>query len=733
MQEKEHKIIAPGSSPVDLSERGQVSAQMGDAGERAERFQHKIHVLDESTIDKIAAGEVVERPASVVKELVENAIDAGATRVSISIASGGITMIRISDNGRGIAPEDIPYAFVRHATSKITSADDLMSLLSFGFRGEALSSIAAVSRTEMITKRAEDLTATRYCIEGGRERYREEIGAPDGTTITVRDLFFNTPARAKFLKTPMTEASHVSACVEQLILSNPEVAFELIVNGQVKLTSPGNGSVKDALYHIYGKGVTQSLLPVDAEEDGMKIEGFLGGSQISRGNRTYENYYVNGRYVRSRLIARAVEDGYTTRLMQHQYPFTCFFLTIDGKRVDVNVHPSKMEVRFSDEQKVYDFVVRAVRDALQGKTMIPKASLFPSKETVKEETKAAAREEKIAPFETKAAEMRESRKDEEALSEAAAPLFRETSSPYKTEPGASPGFHPLSNSHVKGTEEQNNLPAKEKETEVPMETSLAENSSEKEISPSENDSETGAPVAHASNPEDRPAGAPGEKDGKMETEREPGAATYVQESFLPEFMSQEAAPLRRIVGVVFKTYWIFEYEGKMYLMDQHAAHERVLFEKFMKMYEERKLSSQELLPPIIVTLNMMEETNLKAYMPAFEALGFEIEPFGGRDYAVRAVPYDLGTIDSEELFLSLLDSLETGNTTLNGLDIYVHRVATEACKAAVKGGGELSFSEAQKLIDDLMECQDPYHCPHGRPTLISFTEKDLEKRFKRIV
>ena len=615
---------------------------------------HRIHVLDDATIDKIAAGEVVERPASVVKELTENAIDAGADRISISIESGGITMIRVSDNGRGIGPEDVPYAFMRHATSKITTAADLSTLHSLGFRGEALSSIAAVSRTELITKQAEDLTATRYCVEGGRECVREEIGAPDGTTITVRDLFFNTPARAKFLKTPATEASHVSSCVEQLVLSNPTISFQFSVNGQVRLTSPGNGNVRDALYHIYGRTVTQELLSFEKKEDGLSMEGFLARSSVSRGNRSYENYYVNGRYVRSKLISRAVEEGYSTKLMQHQYPFTCFFLTVDGKALDVNVHPSKMEVRFSDEKKIYDFIVRTVRETLAGKEMIPSADGEGGRQK-REQDGEKRKEEKTAPFETHLASA--SGKSSQAVHEAP-PLF----------------------------------------------------------------------VSKTVLPERSPA-----QSTSSGVSRSPASPQQpVQASFLPDFLSSEAKPLRRMVGCVFKTYWIFEFEGKMYLMDQHAAHERVLFERLMRGYRERRISSQELMPPIIVTLNMLEENRLRKYMPAFEKLGFEIEPFGGRDYAVRAVPYDLGTIDSEELFLNLLDSLET-EASLEELKIYIHRVATEACKAAVKGGGEISFAEAASLLDQLMKCEDPYHCPHGRPTLISFSRQDLEKRFKRIV
>ncbi len=646
-------------------------------------MEHLIHVLDQSTVDKIAAGEVVERPASVVKELVENSIDAGADRITIEIKDGGISMIRISDNGKGIAPEDIPLAFLRHATSKIVTVQDLSSLNSLGFRGEALSSIAAVSRVEMITKRPEDISGTRYVVEGGREKLKEEIGAPDGTTLIVRDLFYNTPARAKFLKTPMTEASHVGAFAEQLILSHPDIAFQFRVNGQMKISSTGNGSLRDAVYHVYGREIVSELIELDEEADGISLKGFIAKPQVSRGNRNYENYYVNGRYVRSKVISRAVEDGYTTRLMQHQYPFTCLFLTVDGTAVDVNVHPSKMEVRFSDDKKIYDLISGAVKKALLQNEMILESSFnTPEKSEEKRLKEETAKTPKVEPFETKASGM---------IKEAGTyQVSNETSGSQGQvrEEGAS---HPI----VHMTKDAAQGETNPKETLPPEKTRQA-----------------------------------------LDTAADAGSSkrsgAYVQQSFLPEFLSKEASPMRRIVGQVFQTYWIFEYGDKMYVMDQHAAHERVLFERFMKNYESRKISSQYLSPPVIITLTMQEEQLLNTYMDAFQKLGFEIEPFGGRDFAIRAVPYDLGTIDSGDLFLSLLNNLEVSQK-VEDLDIYIHRVATEACKAAVKGGGELSVEEAKSLVDQLFECEDPYHCPHGRPTIFSISRSDLEKKFKRIV
>ncbi len=632
----------------------------------------RIHVLDQGTVDKIAAGEVVERPQSVIKELIENAIDAGADRITAEISDGGITKIRVTDNGRGISAEDIPLAFLRHATSKIETAGDLMSLRTLGFRGEALSSIAAVSRVEMITKRPEDLLAVRYLIEGGREKLCEEIGAPDGTTIIVRDLFYNTPARAKFLKTPLTEAAHVGDFVEQLLLANPGIAFTYIVNGRTTLATSGSGMLKDVIHHVYGREIAAHIVPVAFEEEGFSVAGFIGKPEISRGNRNFENYYINGRYVKSRIISRGIEDGYGTKLMQHQYPFTCLMITAESSSVDVNVHPTKMDVRFSDEKAVYEYVRRAVRDTLDGLEMVVESpSVGPS---IKKEpaSEAAPKTKPLQPFETKAAAAElpanKAVAEEQSVKEAGDPDMPKNS--------------------VSGAYEKADLP------------------------------EAGGSRAA----ESRPAYA----------EHADSKGRFEQLSFTPKFLSEESKPMRRIVGQIFSTYWICEYGDKVYLFDQHAAHEKVLFEKFMRAYEDRKISSQSLMPPMVVTLDSREESVLLSYMEAFQALGFEIDHLGERDYAIRSVPYYLGTIDSGDLFRGLVDQLEI-NPRAGELRAYVHKVATEACKAAVKGGQRISQTEAERLLDDLMKCEDPYHCPHGRPTIISFTDKDIEKRFKRIV
>ena len=672
-----------------------------------------IHVLDQNTIDKIAAGEVVERPASIVKELTENAIDAGASRITVEIKNGGIEMIRVSDDGKGIPTDDIRLAFLRHATSKISCVEDLNSVLSLGFRGEALSSIAAVSRVELITKESDELTAVRYVIEGGREKLDEEIGAPDGTTIVVRDIFYNTPARAKFLKTAMTEAAHVGAYVEQLALSNPAIGFEFIVNGASRISTTGSGNLKDSIYHIYGRELSSQLLPVDYDEDGIRITGFIAKPSVSRGNRNFENYYVNGRYVKSRVVSIGIEEGYGNKLMQHRYPFTCLMIRVDGSLVDVNVHPTKMEVRFSDERKVMRAVSDCVRSVLYHQDMIIRSSLNPPVKT----PGASKKEEKYAapaPFEKNA--LRE----------------KQAAEVYK-----------------KNAELNSKNPEMPHDPELSMDALFENGKRHQSISVGDDGISQQKPSAgndgiSQQKPSAENHGTPLQMTGtgesgithpKTEIEETERPVRYEQQTLMdlsPNVLSPEAAPNRKIIGCAFKTYWIIEYGDKLYMIDQHAAHEKVLFTRFMKEYEKSQVTSQQVSPPLIITLDSMGQALCDEYMEAFTKAGFEIESFGGSDIKISAVPYHMSALGTKQLFLEMLDHLEI-STDPKKLKVYEHRVATEACKAAVKGGDRLSVSEAKALIDELFTCEDPYHCPHGRPTIISFTEKDLEKRFKRIV
>jgi DNA mismatch repair protein MutL len=662
-----------------------------------------IHVLDQNTIDKIAAGEVVERPASVVKELTENAIDAGATRITIEIQDGGIKMIRITDDGAGIAPDEIRLAFLRHATSKISSVEDLKGIASLGFRGEALSSIAAVSRVELITKTEDEITAVRYVIEGGREKLLDEIGAPDGTTFVIRDIFYNTPARAKFLKTAMTEASHVGSIVEQLALSNPTVAFEYIVNGASRLSTTGSGSLKDTIYHIYGRELASELLPIDYSEEGIQIKGFIAKPSICRGNRNFENYYVNGRYVKSRVVSLGIEDGYGNKLMQHQYPFTCLMITVTGDAVDVNVHPTKMDVRFSDERFILNQISTCIKKALYEQEMIIRSSLNPpiKPKVEKKEAKYAG----PAPFEKNYLRERSSYGD--AVTEMYTAAHAQTPATGYTAPQTARDMaSQIAVETPGGTQVQASgsmIPRMPGSVEVQAAIDMGKQTVGSNAVQNEDASRADSPVV------------------------------YKQQSIFDNFLDPKAEPDRIILGCAFNTYWIVQYQNTLFMIDQHAAHEKVLYCRFIRQYEKSEITSQMISPPVIFSVTEKEKALLDEYMEAFTKAGFEIESFGGKEYKIAAVPYSMEALGSKQLFTELLDSLEITQDPKK-LEVYVHRVATEACKAAVKGGDKLSVPEAKALIDELFdECDDPYHCPHGRPTIISFTENELEKRFKRIV
>ena len=758
----------------------------------------KIAVLDQNTIDKIAAGEVVERPSSVVKELVENAIDAGATAVTVEITDGGKKLIRITDNGAGIEADQIPLAFLRHATSKIEKVEDLEQIASLGFRGEALSSIAAVSQVELITKTSSAVSGSRYIIEGGVEHSLEELGAPEGTTFLVRNLFYNTPARSKFLKSDMTEANYIHTLMEQLALSHPEISFKYIQNRQVKLHSSGNYSVKDVIYSVYGRDITKALLDAEFENDFMKITGFVGKPEIARGNRSFENYYINGRYVKNNIITKAIESAYKGFLMQHKFPFVSLQMQMEGNDLDVNVHPAKREVRFAREQEVYEAVYDTVRRALMGREMIPKVTLGKYEPVKKEEpVKPSSVPE---PFEKKRREQLYGHAEKEiketgisgdrAYAGAGAFVPEKTKSwmerpAYQStvkEPSAS-----YSASHTMETKKPQVFSASEEnlfqgtlreklEEELKREaetTLLTEKNSElkntgcsqmKNTEPaSENTNqkkehwisekekpESGdflsepAEITHTS---DSPEKAAQNLETVISEETEPGISAAESDQNSHEMAEQEPRQLElfeekllapesreriRLVGQIFDTYWLAQFGDNFYIIDQHAAHEKVYYERLVKSFREKTVDSQYLNPPLIVTLNLQEENILKENQKYFSQFGFEIEEFGGKEYRISAVPATLYGFSEEALFLEMLDQL-SGSGEKDALDIFASRLATMACKAAVKGNHAMSAKEAEKLIDELLTLDNPYHCPHGRPTIISMTRTELEKKFKRIV
>lgn len=679
----------------------------------------KIAVLDQQTIDKIAAGEVVERPSSIVKELVENAIDAGATAVTVEITDGGKKMIRITDNGGGMERDQVPLAFLRHATSKIEKVEDLEHIASLGFRGEALSSIAAVAQVELITKTPSALSGVRYVINGGVQESLEDMGAPEGTTFLVRNLFYNTPARSKFLKSDTTEGNYVSTLMEQLALSHPEISFKYIQNKQVKLHTSGNYNIKDVIYNIYGRDITKALLEVSYENDFMKIEGFVGKPEISRGNRTFENYYINGRFVKNRIIAKGIEDAYKGFLMQHKFPFVSLHIQMEGNDLDVNVHPSKMEVRFARGTEVYDAVYETVHKALTTREMIQTVP-FGKEEPVKKLSSVVKPGDVPEPFEMKRrAEMPE----------------------YRTQVANT--VNRTSNVSIKGNDRTVSAPdtAMDKKqfssySTLPRGTiTMAEQAVREQKIYQTKDPFTKAEeklFEGTINDKNIHEKQPDAMQVNMSQEVEKQQKPQQLELFEEKLLAPESRSRHQLIGQIFDTYWLVQFEDKFFIIDQHAAHEKVYYERFVKRFREQTIESQYLSPPLIVSLNLQEEALLKANRKYFEDFGFEIEPFGGKEYCINAVPANLYGLTEEELFLEMLDNLASEKDK-DPLGIFASRLATMACKAAVKGNHRMSDREANALIDELLTLENPYHCPHGRPTIISMTRTELEKKFKRIV
>ena len=667
----------------------------------------KIAVLDKHTIDKIAAGEVVERPSSVVKELVENAIDAGATAVTVEIADGGKRLIRITDNGSGMEADQVPVAFLSHATSKIEKVEDLENIASLGFRGEALSSIAAVSQVELITKTPSALSGVRYVIEGGAEQSMEEMGAPEGTTFLVRNLFYNTPARSKFLKSDAAEGNYISSLMEQLALSHPEISFKYIQNKQVKLHTSGNYNVKDVIYNVYGRDIARALLEVSYENDFLKIQGYVGKPEISRGTRSFENYYINGRYVKNNIIAKAIEDAYKGFLMQHKFPFVSLHIQMTGNDLDVNVHPRKMEVRFARGPEVYDCIYEAVRNVLTHREMIPKVSPGPEEAAAKAKT-IVERKDIPEPFETKRlTQMQQNihpvvQKDRlyEEL-----PVYKSNTFT-KAEEALFSG-----NLHKEESSANTTDPIDKQEPKI--QESKTQKLKTQEIS-------------------DSAINISAHKTLESEILKQEQEAPKQLELFEEKLLAPESRSRHRLIGQLFETYWLVEFDDRFFIIDQHAAHEKVNYERFVKQFKEQETHSQYLSPPLIVSLSLEEEASLLANREFFEKAGFEIEPFGGREYSISAVPADLYGFSEEDLFLEMLDNL-AGEGEKDALNIFAARLATMACKSAVKGNNKLSFQEADQLIDQLLTLNNPYHCPHGRPTIISMTKTEIEKKFKRII
>lgn len=701
-----------------------------------------IKVLDQNTINKIAAGEVIEKPSSVIKELVENSIDSGATAITVEVKGSGLSFLRVTDNGAGIKKDEVKLAFLRHATSKLVTVEDLLSISSLGFRGEALASIASVAQVEMITKTADDVTGLRYQIHGGREISSEEIGAPGGTTIIVRNLFYNTPARKKFMKTDLTEISYIYDLMCRICMSHPEISFKFISNGTDKLFTSGNGKLRDIIYHIYGRDITSNLLEINAENDYMKISGYIARPCISRGNRSFEGYYVNHRYIKSAVLTKAIEDAFRTFVMIHKFPFTEINFQVRPDLLDVNVHPTKMELKFANSQDIYSFTYNAIRETLLFKELIP--DVAPGKDSKPETYKQRNVGDAPEAFENK---RREALVGPAAQAKAAPThmvtdnrLVKSENAPVLDQQQMKPESASTSESQARpeGTSTALQQPLKPENIPAPVRPII-------DVIDETKDTNTSAEKKSDNNTYEQPqksgysySGRHQEIPGSKVAESKASYMAvddrkYVQQNMFQEkFLTKEARAKHRLIGQLFKTYWLIEYDGKLFIMDQHAAHEKVKYEELMENYKNKKIYSQYLMPPAVVTLSATEIEFLHENMETFEALGYQIENFGGREFKLNAVPDNLFGLDGRELFIDFIADASSSAKKVT-IDVFIHKLSTMACKAAIKGNTEISFKEADALIDQLLKLENPYTCPHGRPTVISMTEAEIEKKFKRIV
>ena len=678
----------------------------------------EIQLLDQATINQIAAGEVIDRPSSVVKELLENAIDAKATAITVEIKDGGISFIRITDNGCGIEKDQVRKAFLRHATSKLHTIDDLLDIGSLGFRGEALSSIAAIAQVELISKPPEAMLGISYQIEDGEEKSLTQIGAPDGTTILVRNLFYHVPARKKFLKTAATEGNYINQLMENMAMLRPDISMRFINGGQNKLYTSGNGRLKDLIYTIYGREISSNVLEINYECPLFAVTGYIGKPIISRGNRTFENYYINGRFVKSRLIAAAIEQAYNPFMMQHRYPFTVLHIKIKPELIDVNVHPAKMEVRFQQENEIYELLAGAIENTLRGKEFIPDVS-----DDGKAEKKVQEKQKLPEPFEQRRLQ---------AMKEIIPPPPAEHKIQNEQKPSAE---HKTQSEQKIFTENkiqsEQKLPKNEEQPKVPSKLSepVCEYKAEKKQTIKDSDSKwelasgihkrIGQDVSQTVNQ------MPPQPEQKLEKPEQ-------QTLFTEPLLSEKARIHHRLIGQLFDTYWLIQYGNQLYIMDQHAAHEKVNYERLMEAYRKMELITQFVSPPMVISLTRAEETILEEFKSEFERIGFTIEPYGGREYAISEIPANLYGINEKELFLEMLSDLEDRGS-MQPSELIASKLASMSCKAAIKGGQKISFQEADALVSQLLTLENPYACPHGRPTIITMTKYELEKKFKRIV
>lgn len=649
-----------------------------------------IVLLDDLTINKIAAGEVIERPANVVKELVENSIDAGATSISVDIENGGITYIRITDNGKGIAPDDVEMAFERHATSKIRSANDLIRVSTMGFRGEALASIASIAKVELITKTKNNDVGTRIVVEGGKIIEREECGAPNGTSITIRELFFNTPVRYKFLKKDFTEGGYIEDAVSRISLIHPEISFRMTNNKKEIIRTSGNGDMQSVVYSIYGKDIAQNLVDANLEYEGIKVTGVVGKPEIARSNRSNQLFYINGRFIKDKILSAATEEAYRTLIPHGKFGFCIINVEMNPELVDVNVHPAKLEVRFSEEGKVFKAVNAAIKNALLKQDITKDSSVTDDEatnhETVEENVIEKKKNGLFDIFRSKS-NVVDFPKKEESIKQAE--TLNDKSEEYIADDPKSMVIEV---------------------TERPQDKRTFSNVEDDLIETSEDTEEIETEVSEEM------------------IERKPQKNLFENIAIVEE---KADVPEYKILGVAFKTYILLELEDDVYILDQHAAHERVLYEKVKQnFYKDGGKDIQMLLLPDILELSKKDMRTVRDNMELFEQSGFMLEEFGDNTIKVTGVPIICFDMDTKDLFMDIIDGIDFTNRTTKQ-DVEEKFIATVACKAAVKANMSLEESEIRALLDQLLVLDNPFTCPHGRPTAIRITKTEIEKKFGR--
>ena len=683
-----------------------------------------INILDDLTINKIAAGEVVERPSSVTKELIENSIDASSTQIVIDIVDGGKKQIRITDNGEGIPSSEVDKSFLRHATSKIKKIDDLYDLYSLGFRGEALASIASVSRLEMITKTKDEPLGTKVVLEGGKEVLKEPVGTKNGTTIIIKDLFFNTPVRQKFLKSTHAETINISDLINKLAIGNTNVQFKYINNGKLMLNTPGDNKLISVLRSIYGKEITDNLIEVDYEDEKIKISGYIGNNNIYRSNKNLQHIYINKRFVKSKVILDAINESYKSIIPINKFGVCFLNIKINPSEIDVNIHPTKLEVKFQDEKEVYIKIRDVIKNKLLNISLIGKYKSYDSSENYVqnklnqiEENKTEVQNINVAKnIEYKVKENNEyENKDQEAIKI----NERDDLSTFK--------------SFKEALEEKNHIDKSKEDLHDNISYGESLNNNNFDRIHEEEQSDYYSNMGYIEN--NTKESKYNDIDKKLEEISTQASFLEEQDDILDKIVDNSQnthfrASDFKVIGTILNTYIVLEKGTSMYLLDQHAAHEKVLYEEYMTKFKNQNIDMQMLLDPIVIELSSVDMLDIEKNLNLFMKFGFEIEIFGDNHIMVRGVPNIFGVAQSEKFIFQIIDNI---GDLESSYDLKMDKIASMSCRAAIKANDKIHFDEINSLLSKMEKCENPYTCPHGRPSMVEISKKEIEKMFKRIM